>query len=161
MRNGTQDAELDALLREQQRIAKQIEYRRSEQLRNLHTQLGFASTEELIAALQSLSSTPTNGTHATNGGNGSNGTHRTNGAHGFNGSSPVEAAAVTKRGEKAASNGARYSDAVKAAVKSAIQKREGTAREIASRYKVSLPTLNIWKRSWGLTKPRKKKRRAS
>jgi hypothetical protein len=160
MRNGTQDAELEALLREQQRIAKQIEYKRSEQLRNLHAQLGFASTEELIEALQSLSSAPTNGargsngTHRTNGANGSNGTHASNGA-----SVPVEAAAT--RGEKAAGKGARYSDAVKAAVKSAFEKSEGTAREIASRYKVSLPTLNIWKKSWGLTKPRKKKRRAS
>ena len=148
MRNGTQDAELETLLREQQRIAKQIEYRRSEQLKTLHTQLGFASIQELIEALQSVSSGPTHGN-----GNG-------NGAHASNGAS-APAAAVKARGEKAATNGARYSDAVKAAVKSAIEKREGTAREIAGRYKVSLPTLNIWKKSWGLTKPRRKKRKGS
>jgi hypothetical protein len=141
MRNGTQDVELNALLREQQRIAKQIEHKRAAQLRTLHTQLGYANINELIAALQSASSAPTNG-------------HGTNGA-----AAPLEAKKT--RGAKAGTNGARYSDEVKAAVKSAIEKREGTARQIASRYEISLPTLNIWKRSWGLTKPRRKKRRAA
>jgi len=155
MRNGTQDVELGALLREQQRIAKQIEHKRAEQLKTLPERLGYANIEELIEALQSVSSTPSNG-------------------HGSNGASvPVEAKKT--RGAKAAKNGksatngkgvthgkgARYSDEVKAAVKSAIEKGEGTAREIASRHEISLPTLNLWKRSWGLTKPRGKKRRAS
>lgn len=142
MRNGTQDVELDTLLREQQRIAKQIENKRVEQLRNLHARLGYASINELIGALQSVASTRTNGKHAANG-------------------ASAAAAAQPARAAKPATNGARYSDEVKAAVKSAIEKREGTAREIAGRYKISLPTLNIWKRGWGLTKPRRKKRRAS
>jgi len=152
MRNGSQDVGLDALLREQQRLAQQIEHKRAEQLRNLHTRLGYASTEDLIAALQSVASTPSNGRHASNG--------AANGAS--NGASRSVATKKT-RGAKAGTNGngARYSDEVKAAVKSAIEKREGTAREIASRYQISLPTLNIWKRGWGLTKPRRKKRRAS
>jgi hypothetical protein len=142
MRNGSQDVGLDTLLREQQRIARQIAHKRAEQLRTLHERLGFASIDELIEALQSVSSRPTNGRHASNG---------------------VSAAPAVKRkrGAKAGTNGARYSDDVKAAVKSAIEKGEGTAREIATRYQISLPTLNIWKRGWGLTKPRRKKRKAS
>src|SRR5262245_13694457 len=94
MRNGTQDAELEALLREQQRIAKQIEYKRSEQLRNLHTQLGFASTDELIEALQSLSSTPATEARSSNGANGSNGARSSNGTNGSNGAHATNGASL-------------------------------------------------------------------
>jgi hypothetical protein len=146
MRNGTQDVELGALLREQQRLSKQIENKRAEQLRTLHERMGFANINELIAALQSVSPGTANGRHASNGV-----------------SVAPEAKKAREPKAKAATNGngARYSDEVKAAVKSDIEKGESTAREIASRHQVSLPTLNLWKKSWGLTKPRKKKRRAS
>jgi len=115
-----------------------IESARSNQLRNLHTEMGFDSREELIAALRSL---------------GGGGKRR--------GRPPKKAAAKKKAAKrKGKGKGGRKGRAViTAELRSKIEAaaRGGqTGQAIAKKFDVSLPTVQNIKRAAGLT--RKKKR---
>ena len=113
-----------------------IESARTNQLRNLHTEMGFDSREELIAALRGL---------------GGGGKRR--------GRPPKKAAAKKKAVKRRGRGGRKGRAVITAELRSKIvaAARGGeTGQAIAEKFDVSLPTVQNIKRAAGLT--RKKKR---
>jgi DNA invertase Pin-like site-specific DNA recombinase len=112
-----------------ERLEKTINDERVALLRRLHTDTGFASREELIAALRGI------------GGGGRRG--------------PKPGGSTTKGGrkrKKRAKITPELRDQIIAAVKAG-----GTGNAVASKFGVSLPTVQNIKRDAGLTSKRRKK----
>jgi hypothetical protein len=112
-----------------EKLEKSISAERVALLRRIHTEAGFDSREELIAALREL------------------------GGGGKRGPKPGKGAGKGRGGrKKRATITTELRDQIIAAVKAG-----GTGNAVASKYGVSLPTVQNIKRDAGLTKKRKGK----
>jgi len=114
-------------------LEKKAAKERAQKLENLHSELGYESREELIAALGSVV-----------------GSKKTKAKRG---PKPKKAAAkkVAKRAKRAV-----ITDELKAKVVEAV-KAGSKGAEIAAKFGISIPSLQNIKKAAGLTKPRSKK----
>lgn len=132
---------LSKIERQRQDLEKQIQARAGKQLTALPAQVGLKSVDELILALGPYASSRLR-------------------ARIVNGSDGVPAArpGVGRRnGAAKKSTGTRYTEAVKLAIKKALEKGDMTAAEISSKFGASVVSINKWKKQYNLVKPRKKK----
>jgi DNA invertase Pin-like site-specific DNA recombinase len=113
-------------------LEKSLKAERDALLRSLHTETGFASREELIAALQSLS------------------------AGAKRGRKPGKAASAAPAGRRGRKKRATITPELRNDIIAAV-KSGGTGSAVAKKFGVSLPTVQNIKRDAGLTKKRKGK----
>ena len=67
----------------------------------------------------------------------------------------MKPATAAKRSKSSTRN--RYSEAVKTAIRRELEKGGKTFNQLSKEYGPSAFSIKDWKKSWGLTKPRKKR----
>jgi len=130
-------SKLAKLQRQEAKLQKQIEAEHAQKYRVLPAQFGLPSVDALIHKLLPLASPRLK--------------HRLKAVTGGKPTAavvPVSAPAKAKRVRRT------YSKAKRKAVRAALAEGKLTIGQIAKEHKVVVSTLHVWKKQWGLVKPR-------
>ena len=144
-------AKLTKVERERSKLEQQIQANAKKQLDALPAKVGLKTIDDLILELVPYASPSIRAKLMTNGSGSSvsTGSGRPRGRPRKN-AAPTEAATVK-------SKGTRYTQDVKDSIKKALEEGGLTVAAISEKYGASPFSINQWKKSWGLTKARKKK----
>ena len=145
-------AKLTKVERQRSKLEQQIQANAKKQLDALPARVGLKTIDDLILELVPYASPSIRARLMTNGSGSSvsTGTGRPRGRPRKN-AAPTESAAAVK------SKGTRYTQDVKDSIKKALEEGGLTVAAISEKYGASPFSINQWKKSWGLTKARKKK----
>jgi hypothetical protein len=153
-------AKLTKVERQRSKLEQQIQANAKKQLDSLPARVGLKTIDQLILELLPYASPSIRGKVQTNG-SGAASTDAATGTGRRRGRPPKNAAPAETSGDAAEgdvkSKGTRYSQDVKDAIKSALEEGGMTVAAISEKYGASPFSINQWKKSWGLTKARRKK----
>jgi hypothetical protein len=145
----TLQAELAKIQKRGQRLESQIKSRAAKQFKALPGKVGLKTVDMLIQALMPYSSGAQGGAPVRRGPGRPPKSASAQAA-------PAKAPAAKKKAVKSSTRN-RYSAAVKSAIRRELEKGGKTFNELSKEYGPSAFSIKDWKKSWGLTKPRKKK----
>jgi hypothetical protein len=144
-------AKLSRVERERNKLEQQIKSGSKKQLEALPGRVGLKTIDELILELLPYASPRIKAKIVTNGSGVSAAPRRGRPPKNANGSEAAPAASGAK------SKGTRYSPELKESIKKALEEGGMTVSQISEQYGASPFSINQWKKSWGLTKARRKK----
>jgi hypothetical protein len=139
----TLQAQLTRIERHSRRLQAQIQARSAKLFAALPAKVGLKTVDALITSLAPYASPHLRSRFASNGG--------------ASPSAPSSRAVPQRRAKSGRMKRARYSPEVKAAIKATLQKGGQTVAQISKQYGASTFSINGWKKSWGLTKSRRKR----
>jgi len=150
-------AKLTKVERQRSKLEQQIQANAKKQLDSLPARVGLKNIDELILELLPYASPGIRSKLQTNG-SGAASTGETAGTGRRRGRPRKNAEPAETSGDGGVkSKGTRYTQDVKDAIKSALEEGGMTVAAISEKYGASPFSINQWKKSWGLTKARKKK----
>jgi hypothetical protein len=139
----TLQAQLTRIERRRKTLQTRIQVRATKLFTALPGKVGLKTIDALITSLAPYASPRLRSRFASNGAAGP--------------AAAAGRAAPRRRAASVRSKRTRYSPEVKAAVKAALTKGDQTVALISKQYGVSTFSINGWKKSWGLTKSRRKR----